>query len=423
MMNSNAFGVNNLVLLIGTNPLPNFIAASYLIRKNPKLIRIIFIHSEQTKFQQSTKEYALNIAALLQKKHFNEVNKINFLFLPLNNVDDARVIRNDISQLEDLFEPGSCVHLNYTGGTKVMVVHIHAELNSIEGVEKEFSYLSPKIFCLIDDNGNRLSDDLRAEIPLTFEQITSLHGFERKNDDRNFNFNSALEVFKKLIGERRLNEFCSSEGGYNRKYFQDDNGNLILNPEKNAEKLETLTISGVFLEMNNKLPEECRIFGENGKLSDPLPSKRNSKKSLKFFDGDWLEQYTFELLISEFQTIPNIQIYHNWVIKKPMWENNLDFELDVILIRGYQLFGISCTTDTKKSLCKSKGFEIILRTEQIGGDESRAILVTLAEDNTVSELQEELSIETGSKKNILVLGKNDLRKDYLLKKFKQFMGD
>ncbi len=62
-------------------------------------------------------------------------------------------------------------------------------------------------------------------------------------------------------------------------------------------------------------------------------------------------------------------------------------------------------------------------TEQIGGDESKAILVTLAEDNTVTDLQEELSIETGSKENILILGKNDLRKDYLIKKIKQFIGD
>ncbi len=111
----------------------------------------------------------------------------------------------------------------------------------------------------------------------------------------------------------------------------------------------------------------------------------------------------------------------NWEIQKEAWETH--FELDVIMLRGYQLIGVSCTTSANKSVCKSKGFEIIHRTSQIGGDEAKAIIVTGLCSEQKDNLQEELTLETGStSSNILALGKDDWKEDILKSQINRFWG-
>ena len=63
-----------------------------------------------------------------------------------------------------------------------------------------------------------------------------------------------------------------------------------------------------------------------------------------------------------------------------------------------------------------------MRTRQIGGDEAKSVLVTRLNEQPVKELQNELEIDTGgTSKNILVLGKDDFKKENLLNKLKYFM--
>lgn len=65
---------------------------------------------------------------------------------------------------------------------------------------------------------------------------------------------------------------------------------------------------------------------------------------------------------------------------------------------------------------QNKGFEIIHRTRQIGGDEAKAILFTLLDDFQKKALKEELQLNTGiTSGNILVLGKDDLKEEILIK--------
>ncbi len=108
------------------------------------------------------------------------------------------------------------------------------------------------------------------------------------------------------------------------------------------------------------------------------------------------------------------------MIDKSGWST--EFQLDVILLRGYQLIGISCTTSSKKEICKNKGFEIIHRSRQIGGEEAKAILVAMVNEGLRRSLQEELELDTGgTSANILVLGKKDLKRERLSKKVKDFV--
>ncbi|MGH2457814.1 MAG: hypothetical protein ACRDIY_02990 [Chloroflexota bacterium] len=58
----------------------------------------------------------------------------------------------------------------------------------------------------------------------------------------------------------------------------------------------------------------------------------------------------------------------------PETKEKTEFQFDVAAIRGYQLFGLSCTT-AGKNLIDSKRFEAFIRARQLGGDEARVALV------------------------------------------------
>ncbi len=59
---------------------------------------------------------------------------------------------------------------------------------------------------------------------------------------------------------------------------------------------------------------------------------------------------------------------------------DFDFEFDVAALRGYQFFGISCTTSQDEDIAKQKLFEAYIRARQLGGDEARVGLVCAYEN-------------------------------------------
>ena len=130
-------GFNNLILLIGTNPLPNFVVADYYLHNNhnPELQKIWLVHSEKKEFQDGTLVYAENLKKAIEKR-INESclkhKQISISFVPLSNVSNAKQISRDINEylINNLVE-GSSVHLNYTGGTKVMGTHIYLTLDCL----------------------------------------------------------------------------------------------------------------------------------------------------------------------------------------------------------------------------------------------------------------------------------------------------
>lgn len=420
-------GFKNLFLLIGTNPLPNYVVAKYFIDNNTSLENIYFIHSKynSTLNQSSTKNLAENILKVLKKNGLTENIKINFI--PIENIENKQSITNSINIHLSRNELSGSIHLNYTGGTKQMGIHSNEffmsdDFRKMNNVEIERSYLSARNFKLIDGNDNVICSNLNKIIRITFLDLIDLHGFKRINIDKTSNYSDALELFEKYISEDILDEYFNS---YSRKNFEDDKGNLISTFKKATEKYKDIIIKGELFQVSNSFQEDYKIFDSEGKFKSDLFGTTNEKDSkvkyaIKFFDGDWLEQYIYNILNKDHE-IKSMTPLTNWVIKKPEWSDKLDFELDILLMNGYQLCGISCTTSHKIGICKSKGFEILLRTKQIGGDEAKSVLVTrLTEENT-DKLQLELETDTGSTGNILILGKKDLRKDELLTKIKKFL--
>lgn len=310
-----------------------------------------------------------------------------------------------------------------------MSTHSYKDLNMVEDVEKSFSYLDGRNFRLILDYPDEvIADDLRKEVNISFKELIKLHGFERRNEDGTNPFADTLKIFINLIENKKLDEFYEENGGYDRKLFENDKGKLAETEgqlKSNKEKIDKFKPNKVFQDIIDSMPEEYRLFDDNGVYRWGLSNSKFEKtyyKTLKYIDGGWLEDYIAKILEDEFCNNTGITFNTNWEIKKPDWSDKAYFELDVIMVNGYQLTGMSCTTAEKKYLCKSKGFEILHRTKQIGGDEAKAVLITFMDNDTRKAVQEELLHDTGvTQGNICVLGINDLKKDKLIKKIKNFI--
>lgn len=409
----------HLVLLIGTNPLPNFVVADYFLRNNKELKNIYLIYSEDNVTQNTTRDKAENLEKLLESRHSN--GKMVYKKIPLSDVSSAREISRDLRDRLLNTLPDKCrMHLNYTGGTKAMGIHVYRAIEQETKIaENTFSYLDARSFRIISDDGTS-SGDLREDTCIELGELVELHGYERKEDKAaTYNFSQAVAVFKKLIDEDRLDSYFES---YKRDLFS-VNGNLInkisqLEKNLKTENFKDFKASHGLLEVVSALPEGSRMFDINGSFIPP-EDDASLKYAVKFLDGIWLEEYVYAALKSPQDK--NIKIYKNWTIKKLCWAT--DFELDVILMKGYQLIGISCTTSPKKKLCKGKGFEIINRTRQIGGDEAKSVIVSRLDNETRKTVQEELKMDTGGIANILVLGKEDLKEGRLKQEIADFIGE
>ncbi len=345
----------DLVLLIGTNPLPNFVVAEYFLSNNDNLKNIWLLHSENNSLQAGTKTQAENLEELLRQRWKGNHSNLYFPLekVSLSDVSNSETIRREIERkMINRLEGRSVFHLNYTGGTKAMATHVYNHLEESKNSGNDhFSYLDANNFRLVADNRGVIAEDLRQSVQMEFADLIALHGFQRRNKDMNdADFDKATQAYQKYISDPESNRMNEQDG----KPFE------------------------VYLEK---------------KLKDNFGGRLNYGKG----------------------------VLRNWEIKKPQWLTH--FELDIILMNGYHLTGISCTVSYKKDSCKSKGFEIILRTRQIGGDEARAVLITRSNKNKTRLLQEELVYETGrNHENILVLGIDDLRNEALyLRKIEKFV--
>jgi hypothetical protein len=101
------------------------------------------------------------------------------------------------------------------------------------------------------------------------------------------------------------------------------------------------------------------------------------KERISFIQGHYLEEYIFDLLKKN-KTELNITDIA-WNVESRILER--PFELDIIAMRGCQVFVISCTTDSGVAICKGKAFEVNYRASLIGGGQAKSILVCLGHNN------------------------------------------
>jgi len=428
----------NLVLIVGTNPLPNYVVGSFFKEAKP-YENLILVYSEETDFQEGTSEYAEIIKKMLNMEYEH------VKFIPIRDVGNPPEI---LEQIKKGFENISGkIHLNYTGGTKTLVVNCYKFLS--EKYKKNFSssYLDARRFKIVYEDGKEEPNegDLRdvfKKIGFTISDLLRLHLYELKEEvikRENCPFESVLYAMKRNID--KLNEYIewmkkirviykneyikSSSSILNKTSTFLKNINILrhLNYGRKKENEDEKIVNYIeqiedntpefIWKILDSFPEENRL-NDGKRLWIPKPEVINKnfekriKDTFKFLDGKWLEWFVYDQLYEGLKKEGFKEGEHFGMALNPVRNSN-SFDLDIFMLNGYELIGISITTSNKKGDAKLKGFEVFHRVKQIGGDESRAFLVTCMGKNKANELEKDLLVSTGTTaKKILVFSIDDI---------------
>ena len=183
--------IQHLALLVGTNPLPNYVVAKYFLETNLALHTIWLIYTTETE------SIAERLKTGLKKYHPRIIFKKCYLSAP----GDAKKIRHEITNaMKSVLKSDESIHLNYTGGTKSMAVQsyrtVFTEVKDILNVS--FSYLDTRDFILKSDDNTFKTDDLRGKIRIDIEDLLKLHDCRTKGTDSSICWDAPNQFFSKL---------------------------------------------------------------------------------------------------------------------------------------------------------------------------------------------------------------------------------
>ena len=168
--NFDKYKVLNLFLLIGTNPLPNFIAARQLLVDNGTVYLV---------YTDDTKSWKDRIRDRLSSR------KIKIVEIYLKSESDSSDIYQKIYDKITSIQSEESVGLNYTGGTKAMAVHSYRAIYDKRQHNNAFySYLdSRKLQIYIDrDNGEPFHE--KVQIKMSMRELLDLHYLEWQQDQQ-----------------------------------------------------------------------------------------------------------------------------------------------------------------------------------------------------------------------------------------------
>ncbi len=404
----------NLIVTVGTNPLPSFVVSEYFCKMNHLIIdRVYLVHSDEENMSShsSTRKQAEAVRDLLETR----LGKRICYLVPLKKIS-GREIRYSLDEFFSKHDIQGPVHLNYTGGTKAMAVQISSFIKGKFKSSASSSYLDAREYRInYDDVPIASPEEMRSKVFLSISDLLKLHGYKKLDQPEIVSFPGVISTIKELIEKGHIEKLINLGNKFVPTLYQEEGKSRpIEKPGRFRKRLEELgqdkvrqmfsSLSQEDIDVLNSFPQE-RCLLENGQLWVPSGEitndqyKSRTNHTVEFLKGKWLEELVAEK-IAEYAENNHLQYGFNLKAKR---ENLPDFELDAFLIKGYQLLAISVTTSSARHLCKSKGFEVIHRSRQIGGDESRSILVTLMDQTVARELQAELQVESGSSSDSFVV--------------------
>lgn len=422
----------------------NYVAAQYFSRQNEDLERIWLIHSEKTELDFGTKEYAENLKKVLEKEIKEDYPRIDINLKSISDISRAEIITEEIKDM--LEEEGiEEVHLNYTGGTKAMAVHIYRALEDELPDHFSASYLDARYYQLIfDGNSDLYTDDLRESIEISWENLFRLHDLKIKLDQnkngqntpqntiyiyypKNEELNTILECIANMAKAGKLmdlkkfslakDEDISEKSPFKTLGQNDSIEKLGLKPKDIVDKaLAKFNIADnkELFDLLAVFPDENRLVNEDGSWryeKFPICSGNSEIQFIQFIEGKWFDAYIAWVLNKLVRGCEAIAELSKW-----------GFEVDVLIKNGYQICGISCGTSSEKRVLKLKGLEVILRSRQLGGDEARAVVATLFDSEKASKSEQDLRAASGTRQQtVMVLGINDLVPETMASKIKEFL--
>lgn len=296
----------------------------------------------------------------------------------------------------------SSVGLNYTGGTKMMAVHAYRAVEDWavqNDVEPVFSYLDADTLKMVFDPPRGSLRERRVyvgeAVSLTLSDFLALHGWSLKNLPR---LTALLPETARAIGIAYANKPTFKEKWKTWLKQKEERKNEAKESIDHLSMPDEEEIKGVY----------CTLCRELGQPVAILPRKQTYPNGLSeefdlfegYLKGKWLEHYLFTVLHEKKESLGLTELLRS------IEPNEIQFEVDVMAVRGHQLFAFSCKTgDTRRDL-KLALFEAYTRARQLGGDEARVALVCCSDEP--ESIEAEIKRDFGIKGRIRVFGREHL---------------
>lgn len=393
--------MTDVLILVGTNPLPCYVSALYLKDLFNGECRIHLVCSKDyPKIKQvGTYRIAERIKDVLVDK---EVFASNDIYL--KEIDDVSRKQSIEMKLKEIKKTSESIHLNYTGGTKAMAALSFRFLADHEDFSS--SYLDSRRNRIIldqttvdeevDEEADTDIGDLRAapKYQLDYGLIMRLHGIKLEEQNTKNQFPEIMRKMQDILMAGNQQDLTDLYGRNKRmRYYP-----LCVRHEEETrifENAERLFIG---------------LYGEEkfGSFSD-----EELKQLHEYIDGIWLEHLIFENISRYIDPDDGIHIHFDVSEKNVM-------QIDLVAVYGYQLTVISVTTDSTKGLVKQKAFEAIHRARQLGGDEAKTILISLME--APKTVEEDVSISSGSLAEYFrAFGANEIKDNSIYSKIIEYI--
>lgn len=404
--------MSTLILLVGTNPLPNYVVAKYLYTHGPaelKPEKVLLIHTT------ATKDIAQRLQFALENEVRAKFEKLHCFDDPFNPVLQAN--------LRDVLSRNIPIHLNYTGGTKALGVQVHQLVKNLDKADKfQYSYLDASDHLLRFDDGRFLPEtdtgglgiDMRKKVEISLDTIRYLHNLEliipKKKVD---------ETYLAPVGQWLFENLVLNTGNGSMLVAYKDWIKQFRKGEKLVVPTELLSswpwpIAPNFEEFGKVVKENAKWkinssdnFGWNNLTTD------NKEDLLKYLDGLWLERPVYELLTGGSMKYSPPLTKYQFDVKLRRNKTNTEMQLDTVLLRGYELANISITTETeRRDIIKGKAFEAYYRAQQLGGEQAMGIVISLENKDLANSIMRDLQTDFGTdaQLRLKILGLPHLRK-------------
>jgi len=365
------YQTDNLMLLMGTNPLPNYVAVRLLGRLGGADGPATRLHLVVTDEIICAKMHRY----LMESLGGNSGDEGQYLHVKPTHPEDIYAKVSD----RVTATPGTW-GLHYTGGKKSMAVHAYRAVedalrNRSPGV---FSYLDADTLEMVIDPtegrpDRRLLAHLKAQVGLA--QLLELHGRPLSPKKMPETEPFQAETCRQLV------RFCQDEI-WRKRWVQ------------SVRRLNKGT---------DRIPEFVPVIGGRTLAQVGDEGAREVSYVSEWFKGKWLEHYVLDTIVRLGEDVGVHDVGRSFEPK-----GLTRFEVDVAAMQGYRLFAISVTTSRTDDVNQKKLFEARIRAQQMGGDEARAALVTFCDSARALVLERKVQEIWGRHSRVRVFGLQDL---------------
>jgi hypothetical protein len=420
---------NVLVLLQGTNPLPNLVVTIFLQRYG----RMNGLAAPDQVIVLTSKAISEARAPTALKDVLGDRLRLPVRITTIENPDDGAEVGRKVSGFLATDEMRNAdVHLDYTGGTKVMAVHA---ARAVDDARRQ-RQIGSATFSYLDAQSMRLQIEARAPVPgggdlrslvrIDMHDILRLH--------RIFAADAPGMDTLPLIGAAQIATAWLDRTGPGANFVQ-------FHPSPVDPEARNLRAA---LMQDLRVPATCQ-YVQSGQISDvPEKAQRVVQRFLK--EGRWLERVCGVWLKAWLYEQPgavdpdiNVKsVLANRPVPTPLSAENApqpaksrefvyrscnilpeaarampgatgtDAEIDVLGLYGYQLIAVSCTATNKEEEAEKRVYEAWFRARQLGGEEARVLVASLIENP--DPLNQRLKSQLGHLAHVHVLGRNDLHR-------------